>query len=84
MGRPSTPTSTLLGEAIRSHRGGANLRSAAVASGVHFSTLAKLERGAHNPSIDTTIALARWLGWSAEQVIEAARTPATPPTSEAS
>jgi DNA-binding XRE family transcriptional regulator len=51
---------------------------------VHFSTLAKLERGAHNPSIDTTIALARWLGWSAEQVIEAARTPATPPTSEAS
>lgn len=32
----------------------------------------------HAPSADTARALARWLGWTVEQVFEAAETPAEP------
>ena len=35
----------------------------------------RIERGTHAPSDDTARALARWLGWTAEQVFEAAETP---------
>lgn len=40
------------------------------------TTLSRLERGTNRPSADTAILLARWLGWSVEQVLEAAKTPA--------
>lgn len=33
-------------------------------------------RGTHRPSADTARALARWLGWTVEQVLEAADQPA--------
>ena len=40
------------------------------------TTLSRIERGTHAPSVATALALAKWLGWSVEQVIEAAATPA--------
>lgn len=45
-------------------------------------TLSRLERGTHRPSYDTAVKLARWLGWTVEQVMEAASAPA--PTQEES
>lgn len=44
--------------------------------GLAQSSVSRLERGAARPSTDTARALARWLGWSMEQVIEAADQPA--------
>lgn len=82
MARLLKPTTTALGEAVRAKRAGSQ-HAAADDAGVRRETLSRIERGAHQPSIGTALALARWLGWSVEQVIEAARTPATPPPSEA-
>lgn len=44
--------------------------------GVSYMTLSSIERGAHRPSVDTAVKLARWLGWTVERVIEAATEPA--------
>lgn len=38
------------------------------------TTLSRIERGTHQPSLSTAIALAKWLGWTVEQVAEAAET----------
>lgn len=43
------------------------------------STIASIERGSHRPSLDTARTLARWLGLSVEQVVDAADTPAGEP-----
>lgn len=69
------PPTTRLGAAMRDARGATTQAAAAVASGIPQPTLARIERGTHEPSLDTAVALARWLGWSVEQVVEAARTP---------
>ncbi|MBK9649584.1 MAG: helix-turn-helix transcriptional regulator [Deltaproteobacteria bacterium] len=47
--------------------------------GVSGGTLSRLERGTHLPSADTALKLARWLGWSMERVMEAAKAPASSP-----
>ena len=44
--------------------------------GVAQTTLSGVERGSHTPSPDTAMKLAAWLGWTLEQVYEAAATPA--------
>lgn len=74
-GRKPGLATTTLGKAIREHRGALTLREVGEALDVSHATLGRIERGAHAPSVDTAIALARWLGWSVEQVIKAARTP---------
>lgn len=58
--------------------------AAAATVGVSRSTYFKIEEALHLPSPSTALALARWLGWTMEQVYEAANTPvsaaeATPP-----
>ena len=82
MGRPALSPTNALGAAIRARRSAAGQTATAADIGVARTTLAQIERGEFTPSINTALALARWLGWSVEQVIEAARTPATPPPSE--
>jgi hypothetical protein len=42
----------------------------------------RLERGTHRPSYDSAVKLARWLGWTVEQVMEAAAAP--PPAAQGS
>lgn len=63
---------------MRAKRGNQSLQQAAGDAGVPFSTLSRIERGTHAPSADTALALARWLGWSMEQVMEASKTPIIP------
>ena len=43
---------------------------------IPYTTLSRLERGTHSPSAATALALARWLGWSVEEVLVAAATSA--------
>ena len=60
---------------MRARRGGSGQVTAEQESGVPHTTLSRIERGTHAPSADTARALARWLGWTVEQVFEAAETP---------
>lgn len=76
MARPDPLPSTALGVAIQAKRAGMTQESAALALGLSGVTLSRLERGAHRPTADTAVVLAKWLGWSVEQVIEAAKEPA--------
>lgn len=52
------------------------LRDIAADLGVSNVTLSRIERGTYEPSLTTAIALAKWLGLSVEQVLDAARSPA--------
>lgn len=63
---------------MRAHRGTRTQRDTEEATGIPRSTLGRLELGTHAPSADTALALARWLGWTMEQVMEASKTPADP------
>ena len=45
--------------------------------------LSRLETGTRKPSADTARALARWLSWTIEQVLDAAEQPAAPPETAA-
>ena len=78
MPRPAAPPSTALGVAIRAQRDSQDAAIVASEIGVDLSTLYRLERGAVKPSVTTAIALARWLNWTVEAVVEAATTPALP------
>jgi DNA-binding XRE family transcriptional regulator len=60
---------------MRSKRGDTTGEQAARSIGMPRSTYYRIERGAQEPSYDTAVVLGRWLGWTAERVIEAARTP---------
>lgn len=44
--------------------------------GLERGTYYRLERGTHQPSYDTAKKLATWLGWTTDQVMEAAKAPA--------
>lgn len=61
---------------MRAARGVEDQDAIGVKLGVSRPTLSRLERGTHQPSADTALKLARWLGWSMEQVMEAAKAPA--------
>lgn len=63
---------TVLGTALRARRGEQSQREAAAEIGLTQPTFTRLERGSHTPSYPTAVALARWLGWTVEQVMEAA------------
>lgn len=78
VGRPPLEPPTALAVALRARREkqGQTQREAAPLIGIDRATLARMERGTHAPSVDTALALARWLGWPLESVLEAARTPA--------
>lgn len=75
-GRKPKDVSTRLGAAIRLKRGGRSQRGAEEDLGLARSALARLERGDNTPSYPTALALARWLGWSVEEVMAAAGEPA--------
>lgn len=82
MPRPPSPPKTALGAAMRARRGAAIGRTAAAEVGLDHDHFYRLERGAHRPTYDTAVRLAAWLGWTVEQVMEAAKAPATPERSE--
>jgi hypothetical protein len=44
--------------------------------GLSHSAWLRLEGAVHRPSVDTARKLARWLGWTVEQVLDAAEAPA--------
>ena len=71
--RRATPT-TVLAAAIQAKRGNSKLRDIADEAGISWATLARLERGGGVQKIATRSAVARWLGWTEEQVIEAVKT----------
>lgn len=71
MPRPPPKPRTVLGQAIQARRGD-TLEEAAAQSNIPRTTLSRLERGTHRPSYDTAKALASWLGWTVEQVMEGA------------
>ena len=71
--RRATPT-TVLAAAIQAKRGNAKLRDIANDAGLSWAALARLERGGGVQKIATRLAVARWLGWTEEQVIEAVKT----------
>jgi DNA-binding XRE family transcriptional regulator len=71
---PPTPT-TALGAAIQARREGRSSITAGQEVGVTHSTMLRLERGTVRPSADTARSLANWLGWTMEQVLDAADTP---------
>ena len=71
--RRATPT-TALAAAIQAKRGTSKLRDIADEAGLSWATLARLERGGGVQKIATRSAVARWLGWTEDQVIEAVRT----------
>ena len=73
--RRATPT-TALAAAIQARRGASKLRDIADEVGISWATLARLERGGGVQKIATRSAVARWLGWTEEQVIEAVKTAA--------
>ena len=72
MPRPALPPGSLLGRAIRDRRGLTTQAEAAIELGIVPLTLSRIERGTHRPSYDTAVKLAAWLGWTVEQVMEAA------------
>lgn len=74
-GRPAHPPSTALGVVLRAKRGTRTQREAAPEIGVDRVTLTRIERGTHAPSMETARALATWLGWTMERVMDAAKEP---------
>lgn len=76
MPRPPATPATRLAVAVQAKRGDRTLRDVAAELATTNTTLSRIERGTHAPSLGTAVALARWLGWTVEQVVEAAGTPA--------
>lgn len=78
MPRPPALPSTSLGAAVQDRRAGEPMRALAERLQVANTTLSSIERGTHAPSVATARALAKWLGWTVEQVLDAADQPAPP------
>jgi DNA-binding XRE family transcriptional regulator len=76
---PSTSPMTVLASALRDRRGARRQAAVAAEIGVSRSSFARMERGGQPPSPQVAVALARWLGWSVTQVIDAANAPMAPP-----
>ena len=71
--RRATPT-TALAAAIQARRGASKLRDIADEAGLSWATLARLERGGGVQKSATRLAVAWWLGWTEEQIADAAKT----------
>lgn len=76
MGRPAPTPGSLLGAELQSRRAGRPSTEIAPEVGVTHSTWLRIEKGKHRPTYDTAVRLAAWLGWTVEQVMEAAKAPA--------
>ena len=64
-------------------RGASSGDATALELGIDRGTYYRLERGDHQPSYATARALAAWLGWTTDQVMEAAeKTAPSPETTE--
>lgn len=72
--RTISPT-TLLGRSLVNRRGDRTLVAVAEQLGVSYVCVARIELAARKPSPSTALKIARWLGWTMEQVYEAANTP---------
>jgi transcriptional regulator with XRE-family HTH domain len=72
MPRPSAPPRTRLGAEIRARRGACDQEQQAAVLCLSRPTLSRLERGTTRPTYDTALKLTQWLGWSIEQVMDAA------------
>ena len=66
---------TLLAAEVARERGALTQAEAAQAAGLTQRTWSAVERSVHRPSADTALKLARWLGWTVEEVLEAADRP---------
>jgi DNA-binding XRE family transcriptional regulator len=78
MARPPNPPRTTLGAALRTRRGELTGPDVAAELKLEAGHYYRLERGQHRPTIDTARKLAKWLGWTVEQVFDAADTPMPP------
>ena len=76
--RQIAAVTTLLGSAMLARRGPRPLTAAAKEVGVTYSVMSRLECGFGRPSADTALKLAKWLGWTMEEVMEAAGKAASP------
>jgi DNA-binding XRE family transcriptional regulator len=83
-GRPPLPAHTDLGAASRARRAATQAARSGGADRVPRSPLTRIERGAHRASLDTARALARRVGWTLEEVLDAAERPADLPARERS
>ena len=81
MGRPPQTPITALGVAMRAHRGARPGHEACKEIGIDSGMYHRLESGKRGPSAQTARALARWLGWTTDQVLDAAEQ-AAPMTTE--
>ena len=57
-------------------RGDRQQREVAAELGTTDATVSRLERGLNMPTSSVARALARWLGWTTDQVLDAAEQPA--------
>lgn len=71
MARKAPTPKTQLGTAIQRARDGKNMLAVAKELSLSETTLSRLERGVHQPTIQTAYVLSKWLGWSIEQIFEA-------------
>ena len=76
MPRPRTAPDTKLGVTLVERRGERTLKEAANEAGIEESTFSRAERGVGRPTYETAVKLAAWLGWTTDQVMEAATMPA--------
>jgi transcriptional regulator with XRE-family HTH domain len=76
MARPPNPPKTALGHALRVKRGAVIGPEVAAELGIEAGHYYRLERGKHRPNTDTARKLAAWLGWTVEQLLDAAEAPA--------
>jgi len=65
---------TRLGQAMADLRGERLQADAAKEAGISRATWSDLEVGRHPPSATTARKLAKWLGWTSDQVFDAAET----------
>lgn len=72
MGRPPQTPVTTLGLAMREHRGSRPGHEVCKDIGIDSGMYHRLEAGKRGPSAPTARALARWLGWTTDQVLDAA------------
>lgn len=72
MARPSSTPTTALGAAMQAKRGATPGRDVAIEIGIDPAVFYRLETGKRGPSAPTARALARWLGWTTDEVLDAA------------
>ena len=75
MPRPKKPPKTALGAALRKKRGERPSIEVAAEIGISQASLSRVETGKGTITLETALALARWLGWTVEELAEASKEP---------